>query len=944
MSKYHQTQLDQESTIQFQLEIRLSQLSTAADLELWQEAFRSVEDINNIIHISKKTPQPEMMVQYYEKLAKIFWVSENYVFHTLSLLKFVELTREIKKDLDPATVRVLASKVLLASLSIPFVADDEQSPEYNLEFDLQRDKNTKMAQLLGFTEVEPRREAVLAAVLQADLVKHVFPEVETVYSLMEEKFSPLHLSPALKKLVEFLAGNENLQQYQRTLVRWGSVRLLQHLSDVFSTVKLDRLHKLLPIPATASLHEVEKLVVQSLQARLIECRLDHKNNTIQFQTNSFESSSVRYRLTEAAAQLQKIQAQIRPSKLQDAQTAKKALFVKVASELDEEHRRLMQRRQDIEKIKQQREKREEEERKRQEEEEKRRQREAEEAERQRQLAKVAEREAKRVAEKEAEQKAAELKAVMEKINELAPKAVGAPVAASVVPEQKNLAQIDTATLVEEQVRKIVSEKEKMEKKLRDLAEKKDHETRAKRELETTLLKEMIQKRLQDDRTYWETQVTLYLENHRKQWEHQLVEKKRVEKMQADKKALFERLMVSRRSEHEKATKARVEKIAELKVAREAKRKADEERKIAKEAEDKAREDEARRRREEEARRRIEEEDKLAEEEEAREAARGAEGARRDVEGADDEARRREEGPAAAGGRAWGRREEPPGGWKRPGGGAAPRPAADDEEEPAGDRAWRRTPAGPGPREDREERPEAAGNWRRERPAAPAPRDDRPPREGFGGDRPPREGFGGDRPPREGFGGDRPPREGFGGDRPPREDREDGGGNWRRNDRPPREGFGGDRPPREGFGGDRPPREGFGGDRPPREGFGGDRPPREGFGGDRPPREGFGGDRPPREGGDNWRRNDRPPRDGPREDRPPRDGPREDRPPRDGPRDGADRPPREGGDNWRRNDRPPRDAPRDAPREGGRPPRDAPAPRSESSGGDDGWTKVKRGNK
>ena len=54
-------------------------------MELWQEAFKAVEDIHNLMGISKKALQPKMMAQYYLKLALVFWKSGNQLYHAAAV-------------------------------------------------------------------------------------------------------------------------------------------------------------------------------------------------------------------------------------------------------------------------------------------------------------------------------------------------------------------------------------------------------------------------------------------------------------------------------------------------------------------------------------------------------------------------------------------------------------------------------------------------------------------------------------------------------------------------------------------------------------------------------------------------------------------------------------------------------------------------------------------
>lgn len=54
-------------------------MQVACELELWQEAFRSVEDIQNLFVMGKRPGKPQMMAIFYARLTKIFTVSEYHL-------------------------------------------------------------------------------------------------------------------------------------------------------------------------------------------------------------------------------------------------------------------------------------------------------------------------------------------------------------------------------------------------------------------------------------------------------------------------------------------------------------------------------------------------------------------------------------------------------------------------------------------------------------------------------------------------------------------------------------------------------------------------------------------------------------------------------------------------------------------------------------------------
>ncbi|CAF4289088.1 unnamed protein product, partial [Rotaria sp. Silwood2] len=92
------------------LETRLVQLDTAIAMELWQEAFKAIEDIHSFTTISKKTPRPQQLATYYNKVALVFWKAGNYVFHATTVLKLYVLHKELKKNITHTELTRLSTK------------------------------------------------------------------------------------------------------------------------------------------------------------------------------------------------------------------------------------------------------------------------------------------------------------------------------------------------------------------------------------------------------------------------------------------------------------------------------------------------------------------------------------------------------------------------------------------------------------------------------------------------------------------------------------------------------------------------------------------------------------------------------------------------------------------------------------------------------------------
>lgn len=89
----HTINMDDPETIQRLLDTRFVQLHVAAELELWQEGFKSVEDIQQLLELLPTPPKAFMLANYYEKLTRIFFVGDNHLFHAAAMSKYYAVLR-----------------------------------------------------------------------------------------------------------------------------------------------------------------------------------------------------------------------------------------------------------------------------------------------------------------------------------------------------------------------------------------------------------------------------------------------------------------------------------------------------------------------------------------------------------------------------------------------------------------------------------------------------------------------------------------------------------------------------------------------------------------------------------------------------------------------------------------------------------------------------------
>ncbi|XP_056147789.1 eukaryotic translation initiation factor 3 subunit A [Lampris incognitus] len=832
------------------LETRLVQLDSAISMELWQEAFKAVEDIHGLFALSKKPPKPQLMANYYNKVSTVFWKSGNALFHACTLHRLYHLSREMRKNLTQEEMQRMSTRVLLATLSIPITPERTDIARL-LDMDgIIVEKHRRLATLLGL-QSPPTRQSLINDMVRFNLLQYIVPEVKELYNWLEVDFHPLKLSGRVTKVLNWVRDQaekeSDLQQYVPHLQSNTILRLLQQVAQIYQSIEFSRLATLVPF---VDAFQLERSIVDAARHCDLQVRIDHTTRTLSFGSDlnystkedspvgpflqNMPSEQIRNQLTAMSSSLAKAIQIIKPASiLQEREEHSQQAIAAYLKNARKDHQRILARRQTIEERKErleslniQREKEELE------------QREAEmqkvrKAEEERLRLEAKEREKERIMQ---EHEQIKKKTVRERLEQIKKTELGAKAFKDI--DIEDLEELDPDFIMAKQVEQLEKEKKELQERLKNQEKKIDYFERAKRLEEIPLIKKAYEEQRVKDMELWELQEEERISNMKVEREKALEHKMRMSRMMEDKENFVSKITAARSFIYEEKLKAFQERLVEERKTRleERKKQRKEDRRNAyyrQKEEEAQRIHEEQLKKEREERERIEQEQREEEEREYQERLRKLEEQERKQRARQQEIeereRRREEerrAPEEKQVKDWGEKEEGGGGggWrKRTEGGES------EWRRPVPDREWRQE----GRDDDKEDKevPFRRGDGLRRLG------DDRGPRRGFDDDRGPRRGGDDDRPLRRGMDDDRGPRRGFDDDRGPRRDE----------DRGPRRGFDDDRGPRRGFDDDRGPRRGMDDSRGPRRGVDDDWGPRRVGDDDRGGRRGM--DDGPRRGGD-----------------------------------------------------------------------------------------------
>ncbi|GIJ84395.1 eukaryotic translation initiation factor 3 subunit A [Aspergillus pseudoviridinutans] len=656
-AQMHAINLSDPDTLQRHLDTRFQQLNVAVELELWQEAFRSIEDIHTLLSLSKRPAKNVMMANYYEKLARIFLVSENYLFHAAAWNRYYNLLRQsaaalaagqgTKKEnpsVTEADMTKAASFVLLSALSIPVISTSRSRGALVDVDEVRKNKNTRLTNLLGMAQ-PPSRAVLFRDALNKGLLKRARPEIRDLYNILEVDFHPLSICKKITPILKQIGADPEMEKYVLPLQQVILTRLFQQLSQVYESVELKFVYELaqFPDPFQITPSMIEKFIMNGCKKGDLAIRVDHTSGVLTFDTDIFSSAKAlhpgsaagsaesevgsvqrlqntpaeiaRLQLTRLAKTLHVTCMYVDPSYNEARIQAKKAAQARAEAGAAKEHEETLARRVLIEKKKEaatdalQRKQREEETRKRI------RTQQLQEAEKQRLLDEQREREKKRLKDEQDRIRQQELKKQLE---ELKSGVKGIDIS------EIDLEDMDANRLRAIKLAQLEKEKNELNDRIRTTAKRIDHLERAFRREELKHISEDYEAQKKRDMELYEAIKAETLKEAEEKHKEAVALKHRLSRLVPVFSSFRKEVSEKRHEEFEKRRKAaerefeakkkqRVKEVQERRRRERAEREAEERR--IKEEEERAKREEEERIAKEEERRRVLAEEKAKREEE-----------------------------------------------------------------------------------------------------------------------------------------------------------------------------------------------------------------------------------------------------------------------------------------------------------------------------------------
>ncbi len=268
---------------QLQLELRFAQLDAAVRMELWHEAFKSIEDIHGLFVLARKSAKPALVITYYERLCRVFQMSSDFLFYAATMCKLFVIQERTAGAPDADRQ---ASLTVLALLAAPlFTARDgtnTMSPEEVAA------KHMRLAYFIGMKEA-PTRKTIARELFDRGIFERASPIVRELFQLVEEPNGQTFSKARITEILTALQEDADFAPFVPVLHRNIIANILQGVSQIDKPLAFSSLVTVLSFPglACAADFSVDAFILDGCRVGDFYAKIDHIRGTITFERPCF---------------------------------------------------------------------------------------------------------------------------------------------------------------------------------------------------------------------------------------------------------------------------------------------------------------------------------------------------------------------------------------------------------------------------------------------------------------------------------------------------------------------------------------------------------------------------------------------------------------------------------------------------------------------------------
>lgn len=264
-------ELDKGETNWKYFQIYLHQFQTTISLGLWQEAFKTAEDIRTILEIRKeKFTRMRQIAEFLEKLSIVFREAEYSLLHAYAYFSYFTLFKKHAGNQGQELLAQKTNKLFISLMSVTPFSLEYTQPEYIV---------SKFAALVSSSTKIPEKSDLMNTLKTNNYIEFASQEIKDLYALLEGEIHIMMIGKKAGSVLETLKKNPDFSKYVPSLEINLIYRALQHASKFYSRVKITTLYKYLSFASKANVNKV--LLTSSLNKR-ISLKINHSLGVVIF--------------------------------------------------------------------------------------------------------------------------------------------------------------------------------------------------------------------------------------------------------------------------------------------------------------------------------------------------------------------------------------------------------------------------------------------------------------------------------------------------------------------------------------------------------------------------------------------------------------------------------------------------------------------------------------